>query len=140
MHTIASLDMDARGLLGVRDGPGTRGSSCTLAPSSYPSVLKPEPWASSAHLHTLSLPQSLPRCHTVSRERLTIIPHGVPHMTKLLRYFVSEDSIFLHLEHVQGEGALWGAPINSNKLWGIAVLPHPDKICGAVRRDAACSR
>nr|XP_055144750.1 ribosomal protein S6 kinase-like 1 isoform X14 [Symphalangus syndactylus] len=42
----------------------------------------------------------------VSRERLTIIPHGVPYMTKLLRYFVSEDSIFLHLEHVQG-GTLW---------------------------------
>ncbi|EDL81551.1 ribosomal protein S6 kinase-like 1 (predicted), isoform CRA_c [Rattus norvegicus] len=42
----------------------------------------------------------------VSRERLTIIPHGVPFMTKLLRYFVSEDSIFLHLEHVQG-GTLW---------------------------------
>ncbi|XP_021489848.1 ribosomal protein S6 kinase-like 1 isoform X2 [Meriones unguiculatus] len=50
--------------------------------------------------------KSLPRCHTVSRERLTIIPHGIPHMTKLLRYFVSEDSIFLHLEHVQG-GTLW---------------------------------
>ncbi|XP_062945852.1 ribosomal protein S6 kinase-like 1 [Cynocephalus volans] len=50
--------------------------------------------------------KSLPRCHTVSRERLTIIPHGVPYMTKLLRYFVSEDSIFLHLEHVQG-GTLW---------------------------------
>uniref|UniRef100_A0A8C0ZN76 Protein kinase domain-containing protein n=1 Tax=Castor canadensis TaxID=51338 RepID=A0A8C0ZN76_CASCN len=50
--------------------------------------------------------KSLPRCHTVSRERQTIIPHGVPYMTKLLRYFVSEDSIFLHLEHVQG-GTLW---------------------------------
>ncbi|XP_063507936.1 ribosomal protein S6 kinase-like 1 isoform X2 [Pongo pygmaeus] len=50
--------------------------------------------------------KSLPRCHMVSRERLTIIPHGVPYMTKLLRYFMSEDSIFLHLEHVQG-GTLW---------------------------------
>ncbi|KAM4853986.1 ribosomal protein S6 kinase-like 1 isoform 2-T4 [Thomomys bottae] len=50
--------------------------------------------------------KSLPRCHVVSRERLTIIPHGVPYMTKLLRYFVSEDSIFLHLEHIQG-GTLW---------------------------------
>ncbi|XP_068398528.1 ribosomal protein S6 kinase-like 1 isoform X2 [Eschrichtius robustus] len=50
--------------------------------------------------------KSLSRCHAVSRERLTIIPHGVPYMTKLLRYFVSEDSIFLHLEHVQG-GTLW---------------------------------
>lgn len=76
----------------------------SLAPNSYPRALKPEHWAVSAHLHTLSPPQSLPRCHMVSRERLTIIPHGVPFMTKLLRYFVSEDSIFLHLEHVQGEG------------------------------------
>ncbi|XP_054422975.1 ribosomal protein S6 kinase-like 1 [Pteronotus mesoamericanus] len=50
--------------------------------------------------------KSLSRCHLASRERLTIIPHGVPYMTKLLRYFVSEDSIFLHLEHVQG-GTLW---------------------------------
>lgn len=68
-----------------------------LAPNSYPSVLK---------LIYIPCPllQSLPRCHMVSRERLTIIPHGVPYMTKLLRYFVSEDSIFLHLEHVQGDG------------------------------------
>ncbi|XP_073923632.1 ribosomal protein S6 kinase-like 1 isoform X5 [Castor canadensis] len=50
--------------------------------------------------------KSLPRCHTVSRERQTIIPHGVPYMTKLLRYFVSEDSIFLHLEHVQEVGGI----------------------------------
>ncbi|KFO24256.1 Ribosomal protein S6 kinase-like 1 [Fukomys damarensis] len=50
--------------------------------------------------------KSLPRCHVASQERLTVIPHGVPYMTKLLRYFVSEDSIFLHLEHVQG-GTLW---------------------------------
>nr|XP_017495428.2 ribosomal protein S6 kinase-like 1 isoform X18 [Manis javanica] len=49
---------------------------------------------------------SLSRCHAVSRERQTIIPRGVPYMTKLLRYFMSEDSIFLHLEHVQG-GTLW---------------------------------
>ncbi|XP_025775149.1 ribosomal protein S6 kinase-like 1 [Puma concolor] len=49
--------------------------------------------------------KSLSRCPVANRERLTIIPHGVPYMTKLLRYFVSEDSIFLHLEHVQGEGA-----------------------------------
>ncbi|XP_069321223.1 ribosomal protein S6 kinase-like 1 isoform X2 [Eulemur rufifrons] len=50
--------------------------------------------------------KSLPRCHVVSRERLTIIPHGVPYMAKLLRYFVSEDSIFLHLEHVQEVGGI----------------------------------
>ncbi|KAM6171161.1 ribosomal protein S6 kinase-like 1 isoform 5-T5 [Erethizon dorsatum] len=50
--------------------------------------------------------KSLPRCHAASRERLTVIPHGVPYMTKLLRYFVSEDSIFLHLEHVQEVGGI----------------------------------
>jgi hypothetical protein len=62
------------------------------------------PGLSPADLPAFPTLQSLPRCHTVSRERQTIIPHGVPYMTKLLRYFVSEDSIFLHLEHVQGEG------------------------------------
>lgn len=55
--------------------------------------------------HLLVLPQSLPKSHVETRERQTIIPHGVPFMVKLLCYSVSEDSIFLHLEHVQGE---WG--------------------------------
>ncbi|XP_064316465.1 ribosomal protein S6 kinase-like 1 isoform X2 [Phalacrocorax carbo] len=50
--------------------------------------------------------KSLPKSHVESRERQTIIPHGVPFMVKLLCYYVSEDSIFLHLEHVQGE-TLW---------------------------------
>ncbi|NXD65556.1 RPKL1 protein, partial [Eolophus roseicapillus] len=49
--------------------------------------------------------KSLPKSHVETRERQTIIPHGVPFMVKLLCYSVSEDSIFLHLEHVQGE---WG--------------------------------
>ncbi|NXN69526.1 RPKL1 protein, partial [Himantopus himantopus] len=47
--------------------------------------------------------KSLPKSHVETRERQTIIPHGVPFMVKLLCYYVSEDSIFLHLEHVQGE-------------------------------------
>lgn len=59
-----------------------------------------------AALTRLPSPQSLSRCPVANRERLTIIPHGVPYMTKLLRYFVSEDSIFLQLEHVPGEGPL----------------------------------
>ncbi|KAM9149599.1 ribosomal protein S6 kinase-like 1 isoform 1-T1 [Pangshura tecta] len=50
--------------------------------------------------------KSLPKSHVETRERQTIIPHGVPFVAKLLRYYVSEDSIFLHLEHVQG-GTLW---------------------------------
>lgn len=50
--------------------------------------------------------KSLPKSHVETRERQTIIPHGVPFMVKLLCYYASEDSIFLHLEHVQGE-TLW---------------------------------
>ncbi|KAM9063384.1 LOW QUALITY PROTEIN: ribosomal protein S6 kinase-like 1 [Sarcophilus harrisii] len=50
--------------------------------------------------------KSLPKCHGETWDRPTIIPNGVPYMAKLLRYTVSEDSIFLHLEHVQG-GTLW---------------------------------
>ncbi|KFO14262.1 Ribosomal protein S6 kinase-like 1, partial [Balearica regulorum gibbericeps] len=48
--------------------------------------------------------KSLPKSHVETRERQTIIPHGVPFMVKLLCYYVSEDSIFLHLEHVQAKG------------------------------------
>lgn len=39
-----------------------------------------------------------------SREQPTIIPQGVPYMVKLLRYYVSEDTVYLHLEHVKGKG------------------------------------
>ncbi|XP_051502187.1 uncharacterized protein LOC127410945 isoform X2 [Myxocyprinus asiaticus] len=46
--------------------------------------------------------KSLPKSSWESRERSTIIPQGVPFMVKLLKYYVSEDSVFLHLEHVQG--------------------------------------
>ncbi|NXE37140.1 RPKL1 protein, partial [Ptilorrhoa leucosticta] len=49
--------------------------------------------------------KSLPKSHVETRERQTIIPHGVPFMVKLLCYYMSEDSIFLHLEHVQGDFA-----------------------------------
>ncbi|KFQ85573.1 Ribosomal protein S6 kinase-like 1, partial [Phoenicopterus ruber ruber] len=48
--------------------------------------------------------KSLPKSHVETRERQTIIPHGVPFMVKLLCYYVGEDSIFLHLEHVQAKG------------------------------------
>ncbi|XP_044292100.1 ribosomal protein S6 kinase-like 1 [Varanus komodoensis] len=50
--------------------------------------------------------KSLPKSHVETRERQTIIPHGIPFMAELLCYSVSEDSIFLHLEHVKG-GTLW---------------------------------
>lgn len=47
--------------------------------------------------------QSLVKSSWESRDQPTIIPQGVPYMTKLLRYYVSEDAVYLHLEHVKGE-------------------------------------
>ncbi|XP_041122226.1 ribosomal protein S6 kinase-like 1 isoform X3 [Polyodon spathula] len=44
----------------------------------------------------------LPKSSWKSRENQTIIPQGVPFMVRLLRYSISEDSVFLHLEHIQG--------------------------------------
>ncbi|CDQ68056.1 unnamed protein product [Oncorhynchus mykiss] len=46
--------------------------------------------------------KSLPKSSWESRDQPTIIPQGVPYMVKLLRYYVSEDAVYLHLEHVQG--------------------------------------
>uniref|UniRef100_A0A3B3VJV5 Ribosomal protein S6 kinase like 1 n=1 Tax=Poecilia latipinna TaxID=48699 RepID=A0A3B3VJV5_9TELE len=43
-----------------------------------------------------------------SRDQTTIIPQGVPYMVKLLRYYVSEDAVYLHLEHVKGKVATSG--------------------------------
>ncbi|NXW08393.1 RPKL1 protein, partial [Fregetta grallaria] len=69
--------------------------------------------------------KSLPKSHVETRERQTIIPHGVPFMVKLLCYYVSEDSIFLHLEHVQGD------------MWALAsaCMGH---VCSGGTRDACC--
>ncbi|KAK2843611.1 hypothetical protein Q7C36_011826 [Tachysurus vachellii] len=66
--------------------------------------------------------KSLPKSSWENRERSTIIPQGVPFMVKLLRYYVSEDSVFLHLEHVQG-GRLFSKlhPIRSE-----LAREHPD--------------
>ncbi|KAM9354196.1 ribosomal protein S6 kinase-like 1 [Pholidichthys leucotaenia] len=46
--------------------------------------------------------KSLVKSSWESRDQPTIIPQGVPYMVKLLRYYVSEDSVYLHLEHVKG--------------------------------------
>ncbi|XP_049596284.1 ribosomal protein S6 kinase-like 1 isoform X1 [Syngnathus scovelli] len=46
--------------------------------------------------------KSLMKSSWESREQPTIIPQGVPYMVKLLRYYVSEDTVYLHLEHVKG--------------------------------------
>uniref|UniRef100_A0A8C5E3Y1 Protein kinase domain-containing protein n=1 Tax=Gouania willdenowi TaxID=441366 RepID=A0A8C5E3Y1_GOUWI len=47
--------------------------------------------------------KSLVKSSWESRDQPTIIPQGVPYMVKLLRYYVSEDVVYLHLEHVKGE-------------------------------------
>ena len=62
--------------------------------------------------------QSLVKSSWESRDQPTIIPQGVPYMVKLLRYYVSEDAVYLHLEHLQGKArhrsvtATWGALLN----------------------------
>ncbi|KFU86846.1 Ribosomal protein S6 kinase-like 1, partial [Chaetura pelagica] len=61
--------------------------------------------------------KSLRKSHVETRERQTIIPHGVPFMVKLLCYYVSEDSIFLHLEHVQVLCMDFSFPGEVNKSW-----------------------
>ncbi|KAM9708222.1 ribosomal protein S6 kinase-like 1 [Menidia menidia] len=46
--------------------------------------------------------KSLVKSSWESRDQPTIIPQGVPYMVKLLRYYVSEDAVYLHLEYVKG--------------------------------------
>ncbi|XP_053488906.1 ribosomal protein S6 kinase delta-1 [Ictalurus furcatus] len=66
--------------------------------------------------------KSLPKSSWENRERSTIIPQGVPFMVKLLRYYVSEDSVFLHLEHVQG-GKLFS---KLHRVRSEVAREHPD--------------
>ncbi|XP_066523141.1 ribosomal protein S6 kinase delta-1 isoform X2 [Hoplias malabaricus] len=66
--------------------------------------------------------KSLPKSSWESRERATIIPQGVPFMVKLLRYYVSEDSVFLHLEHVKG-GKLFS---KLHRIRSEVAREHPD--------------
>nr|XP_038035808.1 ribosomal protein S6 kinase-like 1 isoform X3 [Anas platyrhynchos] len=65
--------------------------------------------------------KSLPKSHVETRERQTIIPHGVPFMVKLLCYYASEDSIFLHLEHVQEVGGIT-EPTEAADCWSFGSL------------------
>ncbi|XP_073683105.1 ribosomal protein S6 kinase-like 1 [Garra rufa] len=66
--------------------------------------------------------KSLPKSSWESRERSTIIPQGVPFMVKLLKYYVSEDTVFLHLENVQG-GRLFS---RLHRVRSEAVREHPE--------------
>ncbi|XP_036448486.1 ribosomal protein S6 kinase-like 1 [Colossoma macropomum] len=66
--------------------------------------------------------KSLPKSSWESRDRPTIIPQGVPFMVKLLRYYISEDSVFLHLEHVQGSRLF----SKLHKIRSKVAREHPD--------------
>uniref|UniRef100_UPI0037E7FDAD ribosomal protein S6 kinase-like 1 n=1 Tax=Semicossyphus pulcher TaxID=241346 RepID=UPI0037E7FDAD len=66
--------------------------------------------------------KSLVKSSWESRDQPTIIPQGVPYMVKLLRYYVSEDAVYLHLEHVKG-GRLFS---KLNKLRSEKAKEHPE--------------
>uniref|UniRef100_A0A3Q4GN29 Ribosomal protein S6 kinase-like 1 n=1 Tax=Neolamprologus brichardi TaxID=32507 RepID=A0A3Q4GN29_NEOBR len=72
--------------------------------------------------------KSLVKSSWESRDQPTIIPQGVPYMVKLLRYYVSEDAVYLHLEHVKGERlttALTRAPTTKGSSVGwFSSSPH----------------
>uniref|UniRef100_A0A3P8SXD5 Ribosomal protein S6 kinase like 1 n=1 Tax=Amphiprion percula TaxID=161767 RepID=A0A3P8SXD5_AMPPE len=66
--------------------------------------------------------KSLVKSSWESRDQPTIIPQGVPYMVKLLRYYVSEDAVYLHLEHVKG-GRLFS---KLKKLKNEKAKEHPE--------------
>ncbi|XP_071354266.1 ribosomal protein S6 kinase-like 1 [Trachinotus anak] len=66
--------------------------------------------------------KSLAKSSWESRDQPTIIPQGVPYMVKLLRYYVSEDAVYLHLEHVKG-GRLFS---KLHKLRNEKAKEHPE--------------
>nr|XP_015825689.2 ribosomal protein S6 kinase-like 1 isoform X2 [Nothobranchius furzeri] len=68
--------------------------------------------------------KSLVKSSWESRDQPTIIPQGVPYMVKLLRYYVSEDAVYLHLEHVKG-GRLFS---KLHKLKHEKAKEHPECI------------
>ncbi|XP_061698955.1 uncharacterized protein rps6kl1 isoform X2 [Syngnathoides biaculeatus] len=68
--------------------------------------------------------KSLMKSSWESREQPTIIPQGVPYMVKLLRYYVSEDTVYLHLEHIKG-GRLFS---KLHKLRKERAKEHPECI------------
>ncbi|KAM3595378.1 uncharacterized protein V6R79_022583 [Siganus canaliculatus] len=66
--------------------------------------------------------KSLVKSSWESRDQPTIIPQGVPYMVKLLRYYVSEDAVYLHLDHVKG-GRLFS---KLHKLRNEKAKEHPE--------------
>uniref|UniRef100_A0A3Q3VMC8 Protein kinase domain-containing protein n=1 Tax=Mola mola TaxID=94237 RepID=A0A3Q3VMC8_MOLML len=61
--------------------------------------------------------KSLVKSSWESRDQPTIIPQGVPYMIKLLRYYVSEDIVYLHLEHVKGLKSSFPSSLPIGELW-----------------------
>ncbi|XP_069008178.1 ribosomal protein S6 kinase-like 1 [Embiotoca jacksoni] len=66
--------------------------------------------------------KSLVKSSWESRDQSTIIPQGVPYMVKLLRYYVSEDAVYLHLDHIKG-GRLFS---KLHKLRNEKAKEHPE--------------
>ncbi|XP_033873754.3 ribosomal protein S6 kinase delta-1-like isoform X1 [Acipenser ruthenus] len=56
--------------------------------------------------HETFILKGLRKSSECSRNKKTIIPHCVPNMVRLHKYIISEDSIFLVLQHAEG-GKLW---------------------------------
>lgn len=49
-----------------------------------------------------SLPQGLRKSSDCGRPKRTIMPHSVPHMVRLRKFIVSEDTVFLLLHYAEG--------------------------------------
>lgn len=73
--------------------------------------------------------KSLVKSSWESRDQPTIIPQGVPYMVKLLRYYVSEDAVYLHLEHVKG-GRLFS---KLHKIKNEKAREHPECLSSGQR-------
>ncbi|XP_041108633.1 ribosomal protein S6 kinase delta-1-like isoform X3 [Polyodon spathula] len=56
--------------------------------------------------HETFILKGLRKSSECSRNKKTVIPHCVPNMVRLHKYIISEDSIFLVLQHAEG-GKLW---------------------------------
>ncbi|MBN3275582.1 KS6C1 kinase, partial [Polyodon spathula] len=56
--------------------------------------------------HETFILKGLKKSSECNRNKKTVIPHCVPNMVRLHKYIISEDSIFLVLQHAEG-GKLW---------------------------------
>lgn len=65
------------------------------------------PWLVHLYLLTTSsslvLLQGLRKSSDCGRTKRTIMPHSVPHMVRLRKFIVSEDTVFLLLQYAEGK-------------------------------------